>query len=86
MKNIYDTLEFNQIKDKVKAFGVSLLAKDKIDSLAPYQDLEDLKLDQKYLDQAMRLIYKYGRLPIGHYNDVEPLLLKANKDGTLSLI
>ena len=46
MKNIYDTLEFNQIKDKVKAFGVSLLAKDKIDSLAPYQDLEDLKLDQ----------------------------------------
>ena len=83
MKNIYDTLEFNQIKDNVKAFGVSLLAKDKIDSLAPYQDLEDLKLDQKYLDQAMRLIYKYGRLPIGHYNDVEPLLLKANKDGTL---
>ena len=53
MKNIYDTLEFNQIKDKVKAFGVSLLAKDKIDSLAPYQDLEDLKLDQKYLDQAI---------------------------------
>ena len=46
MKNIYDTLEFNQIKDKVKAFGVSLLAKDKIDSLAPYQDLEDLKLEE----------------------------------------
>lgn len=80
MKNIYDTLEFNQIKDKVKAFGVSFLAKTKIEALQPYQDLEDLELDQKYLDQAMHLIYKYGRLPIGHYNDVEPLLLKASKD------
>ena len=83
MKNIYDTLEFNQIKNKVEAFCVSSLAKDKIESLQPYQDLEDLKLDQKYLDQAMHLIYKYGRLPMGHYDDVEPLLLKANKDGTL---
>lgn len=83
MKNIQDTLEFNQIKDKVKAFGVGFLAKKQIEALQPYQDLDDLKLEQKYLDQAMRLIYKYGRLPIGHYNDVESLLLKANKDGTL---
>lgn len=83
MKNINDTLEFNQIKKKVAAFGVSSLAKTKIIELQPYQDLDELKIDQKYLDQAMRLIYKYGRLPMGHYNDVEPLLLKASKDGTL---
>lgn len=83
MKNTYDTLEFNQIKNKVEAFCISSLAKDKIETLQPYQDLEDLKLDQKYLDQAMCLIYKYGRLPMGYYNDVEPLLLKADKDGTL---
>lgn len=83
MKNIYDTLEFNQIKNRVEAFCISSLAKNKIEALQPYQDLEDLKLDQKYLDQAMQLIYKYGRLPMGHYGDVEPLLLKANKDGTL---
>ena len=83
MKNTYDTLEFNQIKNKVEAFCISSLAKDKIETLQPYQALEDLKLDQKYLDQAMCLIYKYGRLPMGYYNDVEPLLLKANKDGTL---
>ena len=83
MKNTYDTLEFNQIRNKVEAFCISSLAKDKIETLQPYQDVEDLKLDQKYLDQAMCLIYKYGRLPMGYYNDVEPLLLKANKDGTL---
>lgn len=83
MKNIYDTLEFNQIKNKIQTFCVGSLAKDKIDAVQPYQDLDNLKLDQKYLDQAMQLIYKYGRLPIGHYNDVEPLLQKANKDGIL---
>lgn len=83
MKNIYDTLEFNQIKNRIKTFCVGALARDKIEELMPYQDLDDLKLAQKYLDQAMHLIFKYGRLPIGHYQDVEPLLLKATKDGTL---
>ena len=65
MKNIYDTLEFNQIKNKVISFCVGNLAKDKITKLQPFDDLDDLKLNQKYLDQAMQLIYKYGRLPIG---------------------
>lgn len=83
MKNIYDTLEFNQIKNRIKAFCVGALARDKIEALVPYQDLDDLKLAQQYLNQAMHLIFKYGRLPIGHYQDVEPLLLKATKDGTL---
>ena len=67
MKNIYDTLEFNQIKNKVISFCVGNLAKDKITKLQPFDDLDDLKLNQKYLDQAMQLIYKYGRLPIGYY-------------------
>ena len=83
MKNIYDTLEFNQIKNKVISFCVGDLAKDKITKLQPFDDLDDLKLNQKYLDQAMQLIYKYGRLPIGYYNDIETLLSKANKDGML---
>ena len=30
MKNIYDTLEFNQIKNKVISFCVGDLAKDKL--------------------------------------------------------
>lgn len=83
MKNIYDTLEFNQIKNQVKNYCVGNIAKEQITNLQPYQDLEELKLRQKYLQQAMQLIYQYGRLPLGYYDDIEPLLLKANKDGTL---
>lgn len=83
MKNIYDTLEFNQIKDRIKNYCVGNIAKEQITNLQPYQDLEELKLRQKYLQQAMQLIYQYGRLPLGYYDDIEPLLLKANKDGTL---
>lgn len=83
MKNIYDTLEFNQIKNQIKNYCVGSMAKEQITNLEPYQDLEELKLRQKYLQQAMQLIYQYGRLPLGYYDDIEPLLLKANKDGTL---
>ena len=49
----------------------------------PLKDTDDLKLEQKYLDQAMKLIFKYGKMPIGHFIDIEPLLLKTTKDGTL---
>ena len=83
MKNMYDTLEFNQIKTKIMSFCVGNLAKDRIVKLQPFDNLDDLKLNQKYLEQALQLIYRYGRLPIGYYNDIETLLSKANKDGIL---
>ena len=83
MKNIYDTLEFNQIKNKISTYCVSSLGKTRIAELMPLKDTDDLKLEQKYLDQAMKLIFKYGKMPIGHFIDIEPLLLKTTKDGTL---
>lgn len=83
MKNIYDTLEFNQIKNKISTYCVSSLGKTRIAELMPLKDTDDLKLEQKYLDQAMKLIFKYGKMLIGHFIDIEPLLLKTTKDGTL---
>lgn len=83
MKNIYDTLEFNQIKNQISHYCVSSLAKAKIEELVPLDDYDDLQLEQLYLKQAMDLVFKYGRMPIGHFDDVEPLLLKTTKDGTL---
>lgn len=83
MKNIYDTLEFNQIKNRISSYCVSSLAKAKIEELMPMNDIDELKLEQKYLQQAMKLIFKYGKMPIGYFTDVEPLLLKTTKDGTL---
>lgn len=83
MKNIYDTLEFNQIKSQISHYCVSSLAKAKIEELVPLDDYDDLQLEQLYLKQAMDLVFKYGRMPIGHFDDVEPLLLKTTKDGTL---
>ena len=79
MKNIYDTLEFNQIKNKISTYCVSSLGKTRIAELMPLKDTDDLKLEQKYLDQAMKLIFKYGKMPIGHFIDIEPLLLKTTK-------
>ncbi|WP_294578140.1 endonuclease MutS2 [uncultured Thomasclavelia sp.] len=83
MKDIYDTLEFNQVKNLISEYCVSMMAKELIVSLKPIEDYDDLLLQQQYLDQAMQLIYHYGRLPLAPFDDVEPLLKKANKDGTL---
>lgn len=83
MKDIYDTLEFNQIKKRISEYCASDLAKEQVLKIMPFSDYDDLLLEQKYLDQAIRLIYKYGRLPIGSFVDIKPYLNKANKDGTL---
>lgn len=83
MKNIYDTLEFNQIKNQISHYCVSSLGKAKIEELVPLDDYDDLQLEQLYLKQAMDLVFKYGKMPIGCFFDVEPLLLKTTKDGTL---
>ena len=83
MKDIYDTLEFNQIKKRISEYCASDLAKEQVLKIMPFSDYDDLLLEQKYLDQAIRLVYKYGRLPIGSFVDIKPYLNKANKDGTL---
>ena len=77
MKDIYDTLEFNQIKKRISEYCASDLAKEQVLKIMPFSDYDDLLLEQKYLDQAIRLVYKYGRLPIGSFVDIKPYLNKV---------
>lgn len=83
MKDIYDTLELNTIKENIAVYCHSELAKRKLANLQPYTDLEDLQCDQEYIRQALKLIYAFGRLPLGPFDDIQPLLDKTNKDGVL---
>ena len=67
MKNNFDILEFDVIKKNIKQYSFSSMARMQIDGLAPIQDLEDLKLFQDDIDQATKMIYAYGRLPISPF-------------------
>lgn len=83
MKNNDDTLEFNEIKKQIAALCHSELSKQKITALKPYQDLDDLQYQQQYILDGMALIYAYGNVPLGQFDDIKPHLDKANKDGVL---
>ena len=59
MKNIYDTLEFNQIKNKISTYCVSSLGKTRIAELMPLKDTDDLKLEQKCQSVILLILNRY---------------------------
>ena len=83
MKNNVDILEFDVIKKNIKQYSFSQMARKQIDKLAPFDDIDDLKMFQDDIDQAIKMIYAYGKLPILPYEDIDEYLQKANKGGVL---
>lgn len=83
MKNSFDILEFDMIQKRIKEYCFSAMAKQKIDALKPYRDIEDLHLFQNDISHATKMIYAYGRLPIAPFQDISECLQKAYKGGTL---
>lgn len=83
MKNSFDILEFDLIQKQIKEYCFSAMARQKIDELKPYHDVEDLHLFQNDITQATKMIYAYGRLPIAPFEDISEYLQKADKGGML---
>ena len=81
MKKSYRTLEFSFIQDYIKNYCFSEMAKNQVDALKPYHDLDDLKLYQDDVFHAMTIIYAYGRIPLAPYEDIEEIIQKAQKGG-----
>ena len=57
MKKYYETLEFSMIQKAIKNYCFSEMAKNQVDALKPYHDLDDLKLYQDDVFHAMTIIY-----------------------------
>lgn len=81
MKKSYQTLEFMAIQNNIKQYCFSEMARKHIEELSPYDDLEDLKLFQDDINQAMKIRYAYGRIPLTPYEDITLLIQKAQKGG-----
>ena len=81
MKKYYETLEFSMIQKAIKNYCFSEMAKNQVDALKPYHDLDDLKLYQDDVFYAMTIIYAYGRIPLAPYEDIEEIIQKAQKGG-----
>lgn len=83
MKNIYETLEFSTIKSAIKNYCVSVDAKEVIDYLTPINELDELIKMQEYQKEALYLLFNYSKVPFSYYENIDKILAKANKDGTL---
>lgn len=83
MKNIEETLEFDKIKQQLLSYTACSLGKELVNELAMYEDKEELLYQLRLTDEAIRLIFSYGRLPLGGLHDLSLMCQKANMDGIL---
>ncbi len=84
MKETIELLEVNKIIDQIKGYCASSLGKDAFLSLTINDDQEELEETFVLTHEAMNMIVKLGRLPLGGLHDIEYPLAKAKRDGTLS--
>ncbi len=57
MRKIYETLEFDQVKNQLMNFVSSTLGRHKVDELEMYQDKDELLYQLALTDEASRLLY-----------------------------
>ena len=77
-------LEFYKIIEKIESFSSSSIGKEKIRSLKPSNDIEEIKVWQKETSEAVSMILKKGSLKIGGLRDVKPFLQRTAVGGSLN--
>ena len=83
MKTNAETLEFNLIKEQVQEQCACSLGIERVQRMHHHLDIDVLKHELSYVEEAMQLISHYGYLPLGGLHDVTYLLRKADMDGML---
>ncbi len=83
MKNIYQTLEFDQIKNILQEYCSCSLGKAQVDSLSHFDTLEIIQRELIETSEALSLVYGYGSLPLGGLRDIRLFVKKAVVDGIL---
>ena len=74
MQNIYETFEFNAIKDHLLEYAKTELAKVYINELVMYESAKDVNNAIEDLKEISSIIVRFGPLPIG--NSANALVLK----------
>ena len=84
MKTNFEILELNTIQLQLNNYCSSTLAKNKINHLSIFKDKENLENELLKVNDTMKCINYYGRLPLGGLTDISHLLKKANIDAILT--
>lgn len=81
MKSIYETFEFPLIKERLKDYAYTQLAREYCQNLEMYNNVDDLVLSLDELNEAINYCYKYGRINIFNHNDLSFGLDNIKKGG-----
>ena len=79
-----DKLEFNKILEILSTFAKTYVGKKLISELAPSFDVIEVANRQAQTSCAIDMINKYGKPPVGEFNDVSLHLKKLSGDSILS--
>ena len=85
MRDSKSILEFEAVLKQVAAFAMTSKARSQLLGLELTFDDQVLKNQLQILDQAIKLTYGYGAVPLDSIHDISNFLIIATKDGTLSV-
>ena len=84
MQNIYETFEFNKIKEHILEYAKTELAKVYIDELKMFDSAEGVKAALEDLKEISSIIVRFGPLPIHTSANALVLIDLAKKTGLLT--
>lgn len=84
MKNLYDTLEFNKIQEKLNLYIKTEVGKNLVNTLELSTDFFLLQKKLSFVEEMMNLIVRFGTLPIINSSDLAIKIGFAKKGGTLT--
>ncbi|MGL4800183.1 MAG: endonuclease MutS2 [Cellulosilyticaceae bacterium] len=77
-------LEFHKIKDMLKNHAVTEVGKNKIETLVPSADFEEVVKWQKETTDALNMVVKKGKVPIGSVKEIHTSLKRVEIGAVLS--
>ncbi|MDF2698738.1 MAG: recombination and strand exchange inhibitor protein [Haloplasmataceae bacterium] len=81
----YKTLEFDKIIDKLHQYASCSLGNEAINDIEIIKDLDTLQALLNETDEALKLIYRMGELPLGGITDIRPYIKRATIGGILNV-
>ena len=73
-EKVYKTLEYNKIIEKLTALASSSMAKEKCEKLVPLSDIDEIKLMQKNIKEAVSMAKGFNRLKVKVINSIDSKL------------
>lgn len=80
----FKTLDFPKVINQLSNHAVSALGKEKIQSLSPSSDYNEVKERQDETDDGVRVLRMKGGIPLSPFIDVRPHLKRANIGASLN--